>query len=195
MRVTYGEDVGVVCQQTEVAGKREDVIAVLERMKRIEAEPDVVSNIQIRFTTEGLDAVTERLKNLVGPCATATLDLRYLKDNSYIPLGLVSSTARKGRKWFDRVKVGDRVNLVTTEDERKFGEAVVVAKELTTYEAVLENADHNHVAHEPKEVDPFASLSASTALDEELTSAYGDIDVDDVFTILHIIPVNQSISG
>lgn len=115
------------------------------------------------------------------------MDLKYLTTNSYVPLGRVASTARKGRKWFDRVTAGDIVNLVAVETGDCFGRAAVVEKELVTLKDVLDNADHNQAAFNPN-----YSGTSTLKVKYELTVAYGSgISRDDEFTILHLLPLNE----
>lgn len=115
--------------------------------------------------------------------------LMYLGNNSVVPGGRVTSTARKGRKWFDLVKVGDVVDLTVTETGECFGKAAVVCKELVTLRDVLENAHHNHVAYGPK-VTPDG-CSARTVLASELYAAYGELNLPDEYTVLHVLPLAE----
>lgn len=115
-------------------------------------------------------------------------DLLYLADNNDIPAGRVSSTARKGLKWSELVQVGDVVDLRTTEDGEKFGEAAIVAVEVLSLVDVLDNADHNHVAFGSKVA---AGVSARSVLIDELYAAYGPLSLLDTYTVLHILPLNN----
>lgn len=113
------------------------------------------------------------------------LPLFYIPSNAFVPLGKVTSTARRGRKWFDAVEVGDTVNLCITEVGTSFGLAIVVAKELTTYEDAINEASHNHCAFNPKY--DHARFGPQGILAAELCAAYGNVDNDEAFTILHIV--------
>lgn len=113
--------------------------------------------------------------------------LLYISANSDVPFGRVSSTARRGDKWFNKVGIGDLVNLQITGGET-FGQAVIVEKELLPLGVVLENADHNHVAF--TRVDKHSS--AAHALYSALRDCYGDdLNALELFTVLHICPIGQ----
>lgn len=118
---------------------------------------------------------------------TTIHDLFYVAGNAFVPTGVVTSTARRGAKWYNQAQVGDVLNLRITESEDSFGAAVVVAKELVTFADAIENSDHNHVADNPK----YASWDKRTALWTELTSAYGICKPDEEFTLLHIVRVGD----
>lgn len=114
--------------------------------------------------------------------------LYYISENGEVPTGHVSSTARRGDKWFNQVEAGDVVAMTVTETDKEFGEAVIVLTELATYADVLNNADHNHVAFH----DYGDGETAAEKLDRALKAAYGsDIQPGDLFTILHILPLNE----
>lgn len=116
--------------------------------------------------------------------------LYYLSENGEIPTGQVSSTARLGRKWYNLVEIGDVVALTITGSERKFGEAVIVAKETLAYADVINNADHNHVAA----FNHFGEgKTAAQKLEDVLKAAYGVefFDPDELFTVLHILPLSD----
>lgn len=117
---------------------------------------------------------------------TEVQKLYYIAGNAFVPEGKVTSTARRGSKWFDQIKVGEMVNLSMTETDESFGLAIVVHKELIPYITVLDEADHNHVADNPK----WSGTPNKKALAAELRSAYGDdITPGDLFTVLHILRV------
>lgn len=112
--------------------------------------------------------------------------LYYVAPNAFVPEGEVSSSARRGRKWFDLVNEGDMLNLCITESDESFGVAVVVAKELLPYRDVIDEAIHNHVASNPK----WEGIPPEHALAVELQAAYGsDIDPREDFTVLHLIRI------
>lgn len=113
--------------------------------------------------------------------------LEYIPANATIPRGRVSSTARRGQKWNNLVAVGDVVLLAGAFNGDVFGKAAVVAKELVSYEVVLENADHNHSSFNPAN----AGVPKDLALKAELEAAYGaNIPATEMFTVLHILPLN-----
>lgn len=115
--------------------------------------------------------------------------LLYIGANSDVPFGRVSSTARRGDKWFNKVAIGDLVNLQVTETGETFGQAVIVEKELLPLADVLDNADHNHVAF--KNVDKH--IASAQALYAALRDCYGsDLNALEPFTVLHIIPIGQA---
>lgn len=114
-------------------------------------------------------------------------DLFYVAGNAFVPTGRVSSTARRGCKWYRDAKVGDAFNLKVTESKESFGIAVLVHKELVTFRDVLVNADHNHTAFNPKY--KAVGLPADAALFAELRSAYGECSLGEEFTVLHIIRI------
>lgn len=115
--------------------------------------------------------------------------LYYISENGEVPTGQVSSTARRGDKWFNQVEVGDVVALTVTETDKEFGEAAIVLKELATYADVLNNADHNSVAF----YNYGDGATAAEKLDRALKAAYGpDLKPDDLFTILHILPLAEA---
>lgn len=119
-----------------------------------------------------------------------TKELLYVRANNNVPRGRVSSTARRGSKWWDQAAVGDVLQMRNTEDKEPLGRAVVVAKELVTLADVLENADHNHVAFTDFRV-LQKKVDAGVVLAEALGRAYGaDMLPSEPFTILHILPLN-----
>lgn len=113
-------------------------------------------------------------------------DLLYLRQNNNVPRNRVTSTARKGSKWFDGTSIGDVVMMRNTEDHEPLGKAAIVAKEFIEYQDVIANADHNHVG--VKGVDNGPALAAA------LTAAYGESAPTEKFTVLHILPLNESIA-
>lgn len=118
--------------------------------------------------------------------------LYYIEANRDIPHGVVTSTARKGTKWNEQVKIGDVVELAITGTEESLGRAVVVLTEQTDFREVLNNARHNHVAfnQDGSAIDAPVSV-VRRKLYDALTEAYGDITHEDKFTILHILPLNE----
>ena len=207
MRVQFHEQVGgeaigdIVAPTesltTEICGKPVEV-AMLACLLGFTPPPppriEIVHNIDIVLPVGDLDAAFGPVPGSAEAEADAVREERvtheqllYLLDNSYIPPGRVSSTARKGSKWFTKVGVGDVVDLVATETGKKFGEAVIVAKEFLDLDAVLDNAGHNHVAFGDK---VNKHTSARHALEGELASAYGPLNLDDSYTVLHILPLN-----
>jgi hypothetical protein len=114
--------------------------------------------------------------------------LYYIENNAFVPVGVVSSSARRGTKWDGLVKVGDRVALTITETGEKFGEAVIVHKEVVRYVDVLDNAATNHVAFNLE----TAGKAAGDELEATLCAAYGhDIAWDEAFTVLHLVVINR----
>lgn len=111
--------------------------------------------------------------------------LYYIPENRFVPTRRVSSTARRGRKWNDLVQVGDEVALTITGTEEVFGRAVVVAKEVMTYDLVLDNAGHNHVAFDPENL-----LDNAVALGRALDAAYDKIKPFETFTVLHLLRIS-----
>lgn len=117
-------------------------------------------------------------------------DLLYIKANADVPRGVVSSSARKGMKWYNNTYVGDVLNLKVTETGEVFGRAVVVAREYIRYDDVLDNASSNHVgvlAKQRGDNTPARFLLAST-----LEAAYGKSEPQNCFTVLHILPLNET---
>lgn len=113
------------------------------------------------------------------------LKLQYIKANKDIPRGVVTSTARRGTKWYEQVSVGEVVSAVVTETGEEICKAVIVCKERTDFRGVIENAGHNHVGH------GYGTQYSRSALMKALTAAYGDLGDDDVFTVLHILPLEM----
>jgi hypothetical protein len=110
-------------------------------------------------------------------------DMLYLASNSDVPRGIVTSTARKGRKWFDQAKVGDTLGLRVTEGNRRFGEAVVVKTELVTLAQAIARAAENHTGQRPLP----AGYSASDVLQMELAAAYGKDGQNSPYTMVHFV--------
>jgi hypothetical protein len=73
-------------------------------------------------------------------------DMEFILPNTNIPYGRVTSTARRGRKWFDLATAGDRLRFRFTETGEIFGRAAVVKVELVTLAEVFERATENHAA-------------------------------------------------
>lgn len=192
MRVVFHEEItgaevgGLVAPTesltTELCGKPEEV-AMLSSFLGFTPPPPPpppLSIVEIKFDVPSISADYED--------DDANLDLLYLRSNYGIPTGRVSSTARRGDKWYNQVDVGDIVNLRTTEDGDKIGEAVIVQKELVTLKDVLDNADHNHVAFS-EEVNKH--VGPAMALAGQLQAAYGtDLKLTETFSVLHILPLN-----
>lgn len=99
-----------------------------------------------------------------------THDIQYLKANAGdIPVAVRTSTARKGRKWFDKCQPNDNLVLRYTEDNAQFGRATVATVELVTYAEVLKRSAENH-----------AGENVAAALE----AAYGKSEPTDEFTII-----------
>jgi hypothetical protein len=119
--------------------------------------------------------------------------LLYLKANSDIPRRRITSTARKGRKWFDAVAVGDLLDMRTTErapyskEGEPIARGVVIKVELATFSNVIARANENHTGQRPL---PEGKTS-SEVLYDELQAAYGDSVSTDVYTMLHFVVIND----
>jgi hypothetical protein len=102
-------------------------------------------------------------------------DLLFLKENAHIPHNVVTSTARKGRKWFDQAKVGDVLMFRTTEDKALFGAGVVVRRELVRWSELLDRHQENHDGR------------GRQPLERALRAAYGDGCENDYWTMLFFV--------
>jgi hypothetical protein len=86
------------------------------------------------------------------------------------------------------VDVGDVVDLVMTGSGEVFGQAAIVCVEYLPLRDVIENAAHNHVGHNNEGRNPRVLLL------QALEAAYGALDPNDKFTVLHILPLNQVVA-
>jgi hypothetical protein len=111
-------------------------------------------------------------------------DMLYLASNSDVPRGIVTSTARKGRKWFHQAKVSDTLVLRVTEGNRRFGEAVAVKVELVTLAVVVARAAENHTGQRSL---PVPGYSPSEVLQMELAAAYGMDGQNAPYTMVHFV--------
>lgn len=117
-----------------------------------------------------------------------THEMLYLAANADIPRGVVTSTARRGRKWFDLCRAGDTLLLKTTESGNLLGRAVVTHCELRPLDEVLARAELNHVGQVPL---PPQFKSVSERLAHDLTSAYGPMNMSELFTVVSYIVINE----
>jgi hypothetical protein len=104
--------------------------------------------------------------------------------NASIPFGVVTSTARKGRKWFDIATSGDCLEFAFTETGEVFGAAAVVKTELVTFADIIARATENHIAHAKD------TANVKLRLQCDLQSAYGASKDTDEFSIVHFIRLN-----
>lgn len=113
--------------------------------------------------------------------------IEYIEANADVPRQVVTSTARRGPKWFESgLEAGDVIELAITETGKVFSRAVVVEIEMGPLWEVLENAHHNHVGHlAPEGHAPYLLLG-------ELTAAYGSVNLDEPFTVIHILRLEES---
>lgn len=118
------------------------------------------------------------------------MDMLFLQANATLPRGEVTSTARKGDKWYKQANVGDVLTLKDTETGTIIGRAAVIAVEQSTYGAVLRKAYMNH-----------AAKGATTVFDERRTVeaslrlAYGESKDDDVYSVVHFLLLNDYADG
>lgn len=127
------------------------------------------------------------VRHIIRPIPTEERPMReilYIHPES-IPLGVVTSTARKGDKWSHQANVGDTLRVLKVGSNEVWGYVAVVAKEFVTYNDVLKNADHNHCGFN------VSKAAARSHLWDELAEAYGSLDLDEPFTILHLLPIPQ----
>jgi hypothetical protein len=123
-------------------------------------------------------------------------ELLYIPSNRDIPRGTVTSTARRGDKWFNLASPGDMLDLIVEGpgnepglvDRENIGSAVVAKVELVDYGTVLARANENHVG---QLVGGANARSASELLARALTDAYRQIGLHEQFTMLHFIRVND----
>lgn len=116
-------------------------------------------------------------------------DLKYLDENQKPTPGVITTTARKGDKWFKLVKAGDVVNIMIAQSSKVIGRAAVVGVALTDYKTVIERAYDNQVT---QRADVKAgALKAEDALAQELKAAYGEPKDDDVYTVVGLLPLND----
>jgi hypothetical protein len=177
---------------TDVAGDIDDVAELLDILGHT---PDVESFTNVRVGDDPLGlfrGLSEGGFTTVAKDDRADLvtreRLEYLPANSVIPNGVVSSTARKGGKWLNKVDVGDVVDLVMTGSGEVFGQAAIVCVEYLPLRDVIENAAHNHVGHNNE------GRNGRVLLLQALEAAYGALDPNDKFTVLHILPLNQAVA-
>jgi len=102
-------------------------------------------------------------------------DMLFLRVNSNMPFGQITSTARKGRKWFDKVKIGDILTLRYTEDNAEFGGAVVVKVELVSFGELIASEAENH------------ATQTGSDLRKDLLAAYGAECESDEWTMVHFV--------
>lgn len=114
------------------------------------------------------------------------MDMLFLQANATLPRGEVTSTARKGDKWYKQASVGDVLTLKVTESDAVIGRAAVIAVEQSTFAAVLRKAYMN-----------YAAKNATTVFDERreveasLRLAYGESKDDDIYSVVHFLLLNE----
>jgi hypothetical protein len=118
----------------------------------------------------------------------ATHKLRFLESlRGNMPRGQVTSTARKGTKWYERVTTGDLLDLVVTETDKPFGRAVVIGAMVVPLSEVLDKPQANHSF-----VDAIVlRQNPADHLRKGLEKAYGKLSERDLFTVLHFLVVND----
>lgn len=119
------------------------------------------------------------------------MTMLYVEANKRIPTGVVSSSARKGRKWFDDLMVGEVFRCVNKDTGDLITRAVCVRKELLPYRDVILTAYDNHVAWENPELRTYTpAVMHSRRLQEALQAAYGsNICEDEPFSKIHLLPL------
>jgi len=112
--------------------------------------------------------------------------LQFVPGNDEFPAsGVLTSTARRGDKWFNKAKPGELLDLMLVKNDenvRRLGQAVVIGVELTSLEAILEDAASNHAIQAAD-----FNLSPSEKrklLADALERAYGPLESTEVFTKL-----------
>lgn len=119
----------------------------------------------------------------------------YISANAFIPRGLVSSTARRGSKWFDTLRVGDVVRCMITGTPTTICRAVVTDLALTTFEAVLDSATDNHVAFGRSPGD-ISVTQVRANLDHALRAAYGNaLRPDAVFSKVFLLRLTAPVGA
>jgi uncharacterized protein YqfB (UPF0267 family) len=96
----------------------------------------------------------------------------YLRANADVPFSVETTTARKGRKWFDLAYPNDTLELRYTEDNALFGKAQVTSRELLTYDQILKRSAENH---------------AGDGVAAALEAAYGKSEPGDEFSMIGFI--------
>ena len=118
----------------------------------------------------------------------ATHDLLFLGVNKRIPRGKITSTAREGLKWYDRVRVGDLLNLIETETNERFAQAVCIGVHAMPLGQVIAQAPANHAfdaAIEDGKSPPALYVRKSIA------AAYGDHDDRDIFSVVQFLVISE----
>jgi len=109
----------------------------------------------------------------------------YIKQNENIPEGMVTSTARKGDKWFDKAKPGDLLELRVYDDGGRWdyliGMGVVTKVERVSHVECLHRAKENHVCQLPLP----EGKRAFEVLEQALLAAYGPSEPHEPFTMVH----------
>jgi hypothetical protein len=114
--------------------------------------------------------------------------LRFLARNKSVPRGQITTTARRGVKWYDRAAVGDRLDLIETESGEKFGEAVCVGAQVVPLHEVIAKVQISHSYPEMVR----SGKNPHLHLRESLVAAYGgDLRDRDLFTVLHFLVLND----
>lgn len=102
-----------------------------------------------------------------------------------IPQHVVTSTARRGLDWDDKVKLGDVVAVYTVgHPDKPVGHSVVVAKQKLELQDVLDSSDSSTVGY-------GTGRKQRPALYDTLVRAYGEVADFDIFTVLHLLPLNN----
>lgn len=86
--------------------------------------------------------------------------------------GSLTTTARKGKRWFNEARVGERVMLMQVPDRKVLGSAVITTLTLTNFKDVVARRAENHQGAE---------------VAEALASVYGKIEDSEPFTIVGLV--------
>ena len=118
----------------------------------------------------------------------ATHKLRFLERNKgTMPRLQITSTARKGTKWYENAQTGDLLDLVVTETDKSFGRAVVIGTMVVPLSEVLAKPQINHAFFDAL----LLKQNPTDHLLKALEGAYGKLNDRDLFTVLHFLVIND----
>lgn len=125
-----------------------------------------------------------------------THNLLFVPENDRFPdYGIITSTARRGDKWFKQACVGDALHLLTEHPEPagmfSNGRAIVLDVQLVSLWEVLKRAHENHVI-QGHPTNPQNESTRAEMLLQSVKMAYGvPLSLAENFTLLKFVRIRE----
>lgn len=104
--------------------------------------------------------------------------LTFTETTAVFPAAGVTTTARRGREWFDRIEAGDILELCLKNGSgaNHIGLGIVTSVVLTDLQSILARAGDNHIVQAARERRvSIDAKAAETLLMEALVAAYPEL--------------------